>query len=95
APGASGLEAARAVRRDAVKHRSPNAGWPESAMAGALGLKLAGPRVYGETLVDDAFMGEGRRDADSGDIRRALSLYRLACVIEALVLAIAALIALR
>ena len=53
-----------AVRRDAAKHRSPNAGWPEAAMAGALGLKLAGPRVYGETLVDDAFMGDGpaRRD---------------------------------
>ena len=45
-------------------------------MAGALGLKLAGPRVYGETLVDDAFMGDGRREADAADIRRALSLYR-------------------
>ena len=64
-PGASARDAAQAVRRDARRHRSPNAGWPEAAMAGALGLKLAGPRVYGETLVDDAFMGErptrGRR----------------------------------
>jgi adenosylcobinamide-phosphate synthase len=94
-PGASAQEATRAVGRDAVRHRSPNAGWPEAAMAGALGLKLAGPRVYGETLVDDAFMGDGRRDAAAGDIRRALSLYRLACGIEALVLAGAALIALR
>ena len=94
-PGASALEAARAVRRDAAKHRSPNAGWPEAAMAGALGLKLAGPRVYGETLVDDAFMGEGRRDVAAGDIRRALRLYRAACVIQALVLAIATFIALR
>ena len=41
-------DAARAVRRDATRHRSPNAGWPEAAMAGALGLKLAGPRVYGD-----------------------------------------------
>jgi adenosylcobinamide-phosphate synthase len=88
--GASAQEAARAVRRDASSHRSPNAGWPEAAMAGALGLKLAGPRVYGEALVEDAFMGEGRRDANGADIRRALKLYRLACVIEAIALAAAA-----
>ncbi len=92
-PGASARDAARAVMRDASRHRSPNAGWPEAAMAGALGLKLAGPRVYGETLVDDAFMGEGRREADAADTRRALRLYRLACAIEALALAGAALIA--
>jgi adenosylcobinamide-phosphate synthase len=48
------------VRRDAGKHRSPNAGYPEAAMAGALGLSLAGPRVYGGALVDDAFMAVGR-----------------------------------
>ena len=58
-------------------------------MAGALGLKLAGSRVYGDTLVDDAFMGDGRRDATAGDIRRALRLYRLACVIQAIALAAA------
>ena len=67
-------------------HRSPNAGWPEAAMAGALGLKLAGPRVYGETLVDDAFMGSGRREADAADIRQALRLYRRACAIQAVTL---------
>ena len=92
-PGASAHQATRAVGRDAASHRSPNAGWPEAAMAGALGLKLAGPRVYGDTLVEDAFMGQGRRDANAADIRRALSLYRLACVIEAMVLALAAVIA--
>ncbi len=92
-PGASAREAARAVMRDASRHRSPNAGWPEAAMAGALGLKLAGPRVYGDTLVDDAFMGAGRRDADAADIRRALRLYRTACAIEMLALAGAALTA--
>ena len=59
-------------------------------MAGALGLKLAGPRVYRETLVDDAFMGEGRREADAADIRRALKLYRLACLMQAAALAAAA-----
>ena len=92
-PGASARDAARAVWRDASLHRSPNAGWPEAAMAGALGLKLAGPRVYGDTLVDDAFMGEGRREAGAADIRRALRLYRASCVIQALALAGSALIA--
>jgi adenosylcobinamide-phosphate synthase len=92
-PGASAREAARAVMRDAARHRSPNAGWPEAAMAGALGLKLAGPRVYGDTLVEDAFMGAGRREAGAADIRRALRLYRTACAIEMLALAGAALIA--
>jgi adenosylcobinamide-phosphate synthase len=89
-PGASAGEAGRAVWRDAAKHRSPNAGWPEAALAGALALKLAGPRVYGQTLVDDAFMGRGRRDANVADIRHALRLYRLACWIQAIVLAAAA-----
>jgi adenosylcobinamide-phosphate synthase len=86
--GASAREAARAVWRDASYHRSPNAGWPEAAMAGALGLKLAGPRVYGETLVDDAFMGSGRREAGAADIRRALGVYQRACAIQAATLAL-------
>lgn len=73
----------RAIRRDASHHRSPNAGWPESAMAGALGLRLAGPRVYGGVSVLDRWMGDGRADADAGDIRRALRVYRLACLLQA------------
>ena len=60
-----------------VAHRSPNAGWPEAAMAGALGW-LAGPRVYGGVLVEDAYMGDGRREATPQDIRAALALYRTA-----------------
>jgi adenosylcobinamide-phosphate synthase len=74
--------AIRAVWRDAAKHRSPNAGWPEAAIAGALELRLAGPRVYGETQVDDGWMGDGRPSATSADIRRALSLYRVACALQ-------------
>lgn len=69
----------RALRRDAGKHKSPNAGWPEAAMAGALGLRLAGPRVYGETRIEDHWMGDGRAEATAGDIRRALRIYRKAC----------------
>lgn len=79
---ASAAGALRCVRRDAGKHRSPNAGWPEAAMAGALGLQLNGPRVYGETRIDDAYMGEGRRDATLDDIRTALKLYRRACLLQ-------------
>jgi len=79
-----------AVVRDASRHRSPNAGWPEAAMAGALGLRLAGPRVYGETWVEDAFMGDGRRDAKAADIGRALALYRRAAAIQFFTLAVAA-----
>jgi adenosylcobinamide-phosphate synthase len=81
-PAASAARAVRCVWRDAGKHRSPNAGWPEAAMAGALGLQLNGPRVYGDTRVEDAYMGEGRRDATPADIRNALALYRRACAIQ-------------
>jgi adenosylcobinamide-phosphate synthase len=59
-------------------------------MAGALGLALAGPRVYGGILVDDATMGSGRRDANASDIRAALRLYRRAdMILVALVAALA------
>lgn len=77
-PGASAPSAWRAFRRDARLHRSPNAGWPEAAMAGALGLRLAGPRIYGGVLVDDAWMGDGRSEATARDIDRALVIYRIA-----------------
>ncbi len=77
-PGADAGGAWRAVRRDAGRHRSPNAGWPEAAMAGALGLALAGPRAYGGVVVEDALMGDGRRDATAADIRRALRLFAVA-----------------
>jgi len=68
--------------RDGRKHHSPNAGWPESAMAGALGLALAGPRRYPEGLVADPWLGDGSARAAPSDITRALNIYRLACLIE-------------
>jgi adenosylcobinamide-phosphate synthase len=68
--------------RDARKHRSLNAGWPEGAMAGALGLALAGPRRYAQGVVADRWLGDGTARAATGDIARALSLYRLACLLE-------------
>jgi adenosylcobinamide-phosphate synthase len=74
-PAACAKEAWRTVLRDASRHRSPNAGYPEAAIAGALGLALAGPRVYHGVEVPDAMMGSGRRTATAADIRAALSLY--------------------
>ena len=72
----SGNKAAVPVMfRDAPGHRSPNAGWPESAMAALLGVALAGPRQYGDQIVDDPYMNaEGRRDATADDIDRAISI---------------------
>lgn len=78
---ASPRDALASVEQDAGRHRSPNAGWPEAATAGALGLKLAGPRRYGENWVEDHWMGSGRAEADAADIRRALRLYRTACIL--------------
>jgi adenosylcobinamide-phosphate synthase len=91
--GTSAADAWRALKHDAARHRSPNAGYPEAAMAGALGLALAGPRIYGGVKIDDAFMGNGRREADAKDIRRALALYRCAdAIFLALVATLAALL---
>jgi len=76
--GACAADAIRVAQRDAARHASPNAGWPEAAMAGALGLGLGGPRAYGAVEVAGATLGEGRRAATVADINRALALYRRA-----------------
>jgi adenosylcobinamide-phosphate synthase len=64
--------------RDAPAHQSPNAGWPEAALAGALGLKLGGPRSYDGHNVDLPWMGVGRTALGRDDIRAGLRLYRRA-----------------
>ncbi|WP_239806530.1 adenosylcobinamide-phosphate synthase CbiB [Croceicoccus hydrothermalis] len=66
------------MRRDASRHRSPNAGWPESAMAGALNIRLSGPREYDGAMRDEPWLNAGARDPAVGDIWRALALYRRA-----------------
>ena len=76
------------MRRDARLHRSVNAGWPEAAMAGALGLALAGPRRYEGRLVEDPWIGDGRSEATRFDIGRALLLYVFACLVHAIALAL-------
>ena len=92
-PRASPGGAFSAMRRDAPLHRSPNAGWPEAAMAGALGLALAGPRRYGGAIIEDNWMNAGgRREASAADIHRGLTLYVLACIIQAILVALIALL---
>lgn len=91
-----GLSPARAlstVRRDARHHRSPNAGWPEAAMAGALGIRLSGPRVYNGVRVEEGWVGEGRSALTAQDIRAALRLYRTACALQIVVLVVLVLVA--
>lgn len=83
--------ALRIMWRDARKHRSPNAGWPESAMAGALGVVLAGPRRYAEGVVDDPYLNADGRAATPDDIRRALRMLVAACAIEFAIYAVVAL----
>jgi len=92
--GASARNALKIAWRDSRQHRSPNAGWPEAAMAGALGLKLSGPRSYEGATTDDPWIGEGRSELGASDIRRALSLYRTSCALQIGFYALCTLIAL-
>jgi len=93
--GASAGAAWRAMWRDGKNHDSPNAGYPEAAMAGALGLALGGPRSYHGAEVEGALMGDGRRETTTEDIRSALELYsRADGLLIAMVFMLAATIAL-
>ena len=87
--GARVRNALRCMFRYAGQHRSPNAGWQEAAVAGALELALAGPRHYAEGPVDDAWMGDGRRELSAQDVYRALHLYLWAGATLAVLLATA------
>ncbi len=87
APGAAPLAAARAMWRDAGRHPSLNRGWPLAAMAGALGLALAGPRRGGGAAAP--WIGEGRARAEAADIGRALYVLAAAGLIGAALIALA------
>lgn len=73
--GEDAASAWQAAKRDAPHQDSPNSGWPEAAMAGALGLQLGGPRAYQDEMVDLPFMGKGRVKVLPEDIDRALRIY--------------------
>lgn len=81
----AGLRGWRVMLRDHARHASPNAGWPEAAMAGALGVRLAGPIVYDGVLAPKPWIGEEGRTAGAADLRRALAIYRRACVLLAFI----------
>ncbi|MGE5546642.1 MAG: adenosylcobinamide-phosphate synthase CbiB [Solirubrobacterales bacterium] len=83
APGGRPLAALKTMATDARHHRSPNSGWPEAAMAGALGLALGGPRKYPGLTVDEKWIGAGRARATVADLDKALVLFTVACVVDA------------
>lgn len=79
----------RVMRRDARRHRSPNAGWPEGAMAGALDVRLSGPRRYHGVESPEPWLNAGARDPGAADLLRGLALYRRAMALLGLGLALA------
>jgi adenosylcobinamide-phosphate synthase len=81
-PGADTPQAFAIATRDARRHRSPNAGWPEAALAGALGFALNGPRAYHGMPAEEPWTNEaGRKSLDASDIWQALQLYLRACLL--------------
>lgn len=82
----------RCARRDAGRHRSPNAGWPEAAMAGALGVRLSGPRQYGDRIAAEPWLNEAAPDPGPAQMQAGLRLYRRMIALTAVVLAVLAVI---
>lgn len=77
----AGMDGWQTMWRDARLHASPNAGWTEAAMAGVLGLRLAGPIAYDGVMHDKPWIGDGSPQAGARDIRRALTVYVRACLL--------------
>jgi len=90
---AAGRGAGRALdimERDARHHRSPNAGWPEAALAGALNVRLSGPRIYGDRIAEEPWLNGAAPDPVPQDLARGLGLYRRAMAIAAGLIALTA-----
>lgn len=83
-------DALTCMTHDARRHRSPNAGWPEAAMAGGLGVRLSGPRIYHGSITNEPWLNEGARDPRAADIAEALTVYRRAMLLLAGTLAMLA-----
>lgn len=83
-------EALATMWRDAGHHRSPNAGWPEAALAGALGIRLSGPRVYSDRVAEEPWVNGGAPDPGPQDIVRGLAAYRFAMLALMLIVALSA-----
>lgn len=83
------IAALACMARDASRHRSPNAGWPESAMAGGLGIRLSGPRIYDNQIANEPWLNPAGRDPESGTVFVGLALYQRALALVAALLALA------
>jgi adenosylcobinamide-phosphate synthase len=83
--------AIKVMLRDAHAHRSPNAGWPEAALAGALNIRLSGPRVYHDHVADEPWLNKAAPDPAPQDVARGLGLYLRAVGLMAALLALGAL----
>ena len=77
------MRAGRVMLRDASRHRSPNAGWPEGAMAGALGVRLSGPRIYDGLVAPEPWLNEGAPDPLPASVTRGVGLYKRAMLLLA------------
>lgn len=86
-----GKQSMRLVCRDGRLHASPNAGLPEAAFAGALGVELGGPNYYHGIIVDKPFIGSGLDDVDSRHIAQACNLMVLSSILWVIALVSAAL----
>ena len=82
-PGHSGRQAWRVLRRDARRHPSPNSGFPEAAMAGALGVRLGGLNHYDGVASQRPVIGAGSRATEPADILRAVRLLQATCALAA------------
>jgi adenosylcobinamide-phosphate synthase len=83
------IAALACMAHDASRHRSPNAGWPEAAMAGALGIRLSGPRTYDNRLANEPWLNPAGADPEGGTVFVGLALYRRVLAVVAVILALA------
>jgi adenosylcobinamide-phosphate synthase len=88
----AGLGGFRVMVSDAAKHASPNAGWPEAAMAGALRVRLGGPATYDGVLHERPVFGNGPAPGVA-ELGRGLRLYVVACGLLWLTVAAAGVVA--
>ncbi len=80
------------MRRDAGLHRSPNAGWPEAAMAAGLNCRLSGPRTYGDRLEQHPWVNDGAPDPDAATIAGALAMFKRCLAVHGGLLVVLALL---
>ena len=89
--GRAWRDALKVVIADAGHHRSPNAGWPEAALAGALGVRLSGPRVYDGEVTAEPWVNGGAPDPGPMELAEGLVVYLKAMGVMAVLIALVAL----